>query len=288
MNSININLFNCLDIGDSHPAVIMGVINLSPESFYQGSVLINFEDLSTTVNKMLENGAKILDIGARSTAPWSDKITTDEEIKRIKPVVESTCKLIPKDIIISIDTQYKKVAEECYKITRENDRYMIINDVANLKTDPGLLDLIIENDIPIVLMASKAVPGDVLLIKDIVETLNETIKSLEGQGFDKNKIIIDPGIGAWVKEKTFQYDLSIINKLDKLRTLNKTILVGISRKSFIGKALDIPNPEDRYFGSLSATAIAVYNGAHIVRTHDVSKEFSDLVNMAKILRNHKK
>jgi dihydropteroate synthase len=288
MDSININLFNCVDIGDLHPIVIMGVINLSPESFYQGSVLTNIDELANTINKMLNNGAKMLDIGARSTAPWSDKITVEEELNRIIPVVEKTCKLIPKEIIVSIDTQYEIVAKECYKITQERKRNMIVNDVSNLKTDPGLSDFVVKNDMPIILMASNKAPGDILLITDIISSLKLSINSLEKSGLDKNKIIIDPGIGAWIPDKTFEYDLGIINNLEQLRVLKKPILVAISRKSFIGNALDIPNPENRYYGSLSSSAIAVYNGAHVVRTHDVSRDFNDFAQMAKILRENRK
>ncbi len=288
MDSININLFNCLNIGDSHPVVIMGVINLSPESFYQGSVLTNIDELAKTINEMLKNGAKMLDIGARSTAPWSDKITVEDELKRIIPVVEKTCKLIPKEIIVSIDTQYEIVAKECYKITQEQKRNMIINDVSNLKTDTELSDFVVKNDIPIILMASNKVPGDILLIADIISSLKLSINSLEKAGLDKNKIIVDPGIGAWIPEKAFEHDLGIINNLEQLRVLKKPILIALSRKSFIGNALGIPDPENRYFGSLSSSAIAVYNGAHVVRSHDVSNDFNDFAQMAKILRENRK
>lgn len=288
MSLINIKLFDCLEIGDSHPIVIMGVINLSPESFYKGSVLMDLNDLSSIIENMIQNGAKIIDIGARSTAPWSAKISIDEELNRIISVIKIVCKLIPQEIIISVDTQYGKIAKKCYEITQEHNKYMIINDVSNLKTDATLKDLIIEKEIPIILMASKNIPGDLLLIEKISDILHESIKSLEDEGFASDKIIIDPGIGAWIKEKTFQYDIGIINDLNKLRSLKKPILVAISRKSFIGNALEIPDPKDRYFGSLSSTAIAVYNGANIVRTHDVDKDFCNFIRMAKIIRDHRK
>jgi dihydropteroate synthase len=288
MRNIDIKLFNFLEIGDSHPIVIMGVINLSPESFYKGSVLKNLDDLSAIIENFIQNGGKIIDIGARSTAPWSEKINVDQELKRIIPVIKKACELIPQEIVISIDTQYKKIAEECYKIIKEHNHYMILNDVSNLKTDITLKDFLIEKEIPVILMASKKALGDLLLIEDVIEVLQESIISLESEGYAKDKIIIDPGIGAWIKEKTFQYDIGIINNLHKLRILNKPILVAISRKSFIGNALSIPDPKDRYFGTLSSTAIAVYNGTHIVRTHDVNKEFCDLVRMAKIMREYGK
>ena len=137
-------------------------------------------------------------------------------------------------------------------------------------------------------MASKDIPGDLLSIEEITEILHESIKSLEDGGFTSDKIIIDPGIGAWIKEKTFQYDIGIINDINKLRSLKKPILVAISRKSFIGNALDIPDPKDRYFASLSSEAIAIYNGIHVIRTHDVDKNLCDFIRMAKIIRDHRK
>ena len=288
MRLINIKLFDCLEIGDSFPITIIGVINLSPESFYKGSVLMDLNDLSSIIENMIQNGAKIIDIGARSTAPWSAKISIDEELNRIIPVIKRVCKLIPQEIIISVDTQYKKIAEMCYETISKHNKYMIINDVSNLKTDVTLKDFIVKKEIPIILMASKNIPGDLLLIEKISDILHESIKSLEDEGFASDKIIIDPGIGAWIKEKTFQYDIGIINELYKLRSLKKPILVAISRKSFIGNALDIPDPKDRYFGSLSSTAIAVYNGIHVIRTHDVDKNFRDFIRMAKIMRDHRK
>jgi dihydropteroate synthase len=251
MSAIHSKLFDFLDIGDNYPTIIMGVLNLSPESFYKGSV---------------------------------------EEINRIGPAMEVICKKIPKNVIISVDTQYKDVAQEAYDIAlKYNKKEIIINDVSCLKTDSGLVDFIIEYDLPIILMASKKDPGDLLTIEKIIEEFKKTIKELKSKGYDENKIILDPGIGHWVKKKTHTYDLKIINNLNQLRILNKPILVAISRKSFIGGTLnpeDPPKPEDRYNGTLSATAIAVFNGAHIVRTHDVNNQLFEIVKIAEKIRNN--
>ena len=288
MKEINASLFkNSLEIGDAHPTIIMGVLNLSPESFYRGSVYENPKLLEDAVNKMINNGAKMLDLGARSTAPWSKMITVEEEIERIIPAMNLVCKLIPKEIIISVDTQYSSVAEKAHEIALNHDRNLIINDVSCLKTDPSLMDFIIEYNYPIILMASRKIPGDLLTINEIIDEFKITIQELKKKGYDENLIILDPGIGKWIKEKTYEYDLKIIRNLEKLRILSKPILVAISRKSFIGTTLNIPEPENRLNGTLSATAIAIYNGAHIIRTHDVNSQLLQMVKMAEEIRRYK-
>ena len=286
-NPIYSKLFSFLEIGDNYPTIIMGVLNLSPESFYKGSVYQDINILEKATADMINDGAQMIDIGARSTAPWSKKITIEEEINRIYPVMEILCKKIPENTIISVDTQYKEVAQLTYNIASRCKRKIIINDVSCLKTDPSLEDFIIEKHIPIILMASKKVPGDLLHIEEIIKEFSLTINRLKSEGFNENNIILDPGIGHWIEEKTYEYDLKILNNLNKVRSLKRPILVALSRKSFIGTALNIPEPENRYNGTLSATAIAVYNGAHIVRTHDVNNQLIEIIRMAEFLRKNK-
>lgn len=285
MKKIYSKLYDSLEIGDDHPTVIMGVINLSPESFYKGSVFQSEDEIKKAAVQMVDNGAKILDIGARSTAPWSKKITITEEKRRIIPALEVISEVIGKKILISIDTQYKEVAENAYKTTAKHDMNIIINDVSCLKTDPTLANFIIEHKLPAILMASQKIPGDLRTMKEIKTEFTKTLKYLEVKGYNTDQLILDPGIGHWVEEKTYDYDLSIIKNLEQLRSLQKPILVAISRKSFIGTALNIPEPQDRLAGTLSATAIAVYNGAYIIRTHDVSKDLLDMIRMAKKIRD---
>lgn len=290
MSKIYSRLFDFLDVGDDFPTIIMGVLNLSPESFYKGSVYNTLKEIKKASLEMINNGAKMLDLGARSTAPWSEKISIQEEIDRIVPAMEVICKNIPKNIIISIDTQYKEVAQKAYDIALKfNKKEIIINDVSCLKTDSGLEDFIIKNDFPIILMASKRMPGDLLTIDEIIKEFQKTIQKLKIKGYNENNIILDPGIGHWVKEKTHTYDLKIINKLKELRILAKPILVAISRKSFVGATLapkNPPKPEERYNGTLSATAIAIFNGAHIVRTHDVNNQLFEIARIAEEIRRN--
>lgn len=287
MKKIYANLFNYLEIGDDFPPVVMGVLNLSPESFYQGSVYETLDKMKIAALEMIENGAKVLDLGARSTAPWSKKITVDEEIDRFKPAMEALCKVIPNDIILSVDTQYTKVAQKAFEISKKNKKKIIINDVSCFKTDPSLADFVNEKDLPTILMASKEVPGDLLTMEEIIQEFEKIIKELDSKGYDIEKVILDPGIGHWIEEKTYEYDLKIIANLNKLRILKKPILIAISRKSFIGTALNIPKPENRLNGTLSATAIAVYNGVHIVRTHDVNSQLTEIVDLAYQIRKNR-
>lgn len=286
-NKIYSRLFNILEIGDDFSTIIMGVINLSPESFYKGSVYDNLDKLENITNEMIKNGAKMLDLGARSTAPWSEKITVEEELNRIIPSIELICKIIPENIIISIDTQYREIAMQCYEIAKRFEKKIIINDVSCLKTDNTLENFIIEKEIPIILMASKETPGDLCTIDEIIREFKITIKRLQSKGYNGSNIILDPGIGHWIEKKTHIKDLSIIHNLNKLKQLSKPILIAISRKSFIGTTLNIPEPEKRYNGTLSATAIAVFNGAHIVRTHDVNKQLLEIVKIAEEIRRNK-
>ena len=283
MNRIYTKLYEFLEIGDDFPTVIMGVINLSPESFYKGSVYKEPDSIRLAASNMIKSGAKIIDIGGRSTAPWSEKISIEEEINRTNFAMEILGEVIPDNIIISIDTQYGDVAEKAFEIATKAKKKIIINDVSCLKTDPTLKDFIIAKDLPIIIMASKKVPGDLCTLDEIAKEFDSTIEDLKNNGYDENKIILDPGIGHWIKEKTYIYDLKIIGNLQKLKKFNMPILVAISRKSFIGTTLKISEPEKRLNGTLAATSIAIYKGAHIVRTHDVTPQLFEFVKMSKAI-----
>ncbi len=261
-----------MKIGDSCPTKIMGVINLSEESFYKGSVAIG-DEVVERASIMVEDGADIIDVGARSTAPGVRQISVQDERERLIPALKGVLEL---GVPISVDTQYSKIAEVALDMGA-----CIINDVSGLKTDPQMADVISDFNVPVILMASKVKPGDCLTFQEIVESLIDSIALAEGRGI--SKIIIDPGIGRWVKEKTYEYNLDIISSLERLKVLGKPILVAISRKSFIGDILGVPEPCDRLAGTLACTAIAVYKGAHIVRTHDI-KETRDLIRTARAIR----
>src|SRR5271157_514474 len=269
-----------LAIGDAYPTRLMGVINLSAESFYKGSYAPDDDAILSTAQSMMAMGASFVDLGARSTAPGVEPITIDEEERRISGPFELLCQQMPHELLLSIDTQYGQVARVCYEIANQYNRNIILNDVSCLRTDTDLQNFVIETQIPTILMASKHVPGDCLTMEEILHELNVSINYLVINGYPCERIIVDPGIGHWVPEKVPSYDLAIINRLQELHALKLPVLVAISRKSFIGAVLDLPHPEDRLQGTLAATAIAVFNGAHIIRTHDVNAETVQTIRMA--------
>lgn len=270
-------------IGDEYEPIIQGIVNLSPESFYKRSV-VKRDEINGQIKSFIDKGAKILDVGARSTAPGVVPITQEEEIERLKPFLESLVNTINNKTIISIDTQYSKIGEYCINFCQKHGFNVIINDVSGLKTDPKMMDMVIDNDVPLILMASSQRPGDIVSVNSILESLFESVLNLERRNYDLNKLIIDPGIGKWIPEKTYEYDLSIIDNLQRFRVFGQPILVGISRKSFITGVLGPRKPDDRYNGTLAATTIAVYNGAHIIRTHDITDELFEMIRMGRAIR----
>lgn len=284
---INIHI-GCLGIGDDFPVRIMGVINLSRESFYKGSV-VEPELIVKVAQKMVKNGASFLDIGGRSTAPDAINITIEDEKRRVEEALEILlAEYDTGNTLLSIDTQYSIVAEAAFSVIKKykKENFFILNDISALHTDPEIADWIAHNDKPVILMATGNRPGDSLGMDAAIKDLDASIKILEKKGFDISaKIIVDPAIGRWVPAKKASYDLELIGKLNDLRVLGCPVLVGISRKSFIGTVLDKKNPLDRLQGTLSGTAISVFNGAHIIRTHDVNEATSDTIKLAYAIRN---
>ena len=262
-----------LKVGDAQPVRIMGVINLSRESFYKGSV-VQADSVIDAVDRMIEEGADLIDIGARSTWPLAKKISKEEERSRLIPVLKLLNHI---KVPISVDTMFADIADEA--ISQGAD---IINDVSGFTADEGMVGVAKEHDCPVILMASNKLPGDPVGMDAIMTSLEMIISDAEGKGIDPEKIIIDPAIGRWTQEKLAVYDFETIDNLERLRVFGKPILTAISRKSFIGDTLNKP-PEERLYGSLAATAIAVRNGAHIIRTHDVAPTM-DAVKVAQRAR----
>jgi dihydropteroate synthase len=264
-----------LKIGDLHPARLMGVINLSQESFYKGSVAKSSREAVDRAVSMVEEGAEILDIGAMSTAPKVKHKTYSQERERLIPILKQILDNV--EVPISIDTYRSKVADEALNLGAN-----IINDISGFKKDPKIIDVLKDHDAPAIIMATDKKPGDPHTIDQIIDSLLRSINLADKKGYDTDKIVIDPGIGLWVPTKVYKYNLDIINNLERFRCIGSPILVGISRKSFIGDVLGRSNPFERLKGTLAATAIAVYNGAHIVRTHDVGETY-DIVRLSQRL-----
>jgi dihydropteroate synthase len=249
-----------LKVGDHQPVRIMGVINLSRESFYSGSV-VHTDSILDAALKMIDEGADFIDVGARSTWPLAEKITKHEERSRLIPAIKQ---LQDISVPVSIDTMFSDIAEEALAAGAD-----IINDVSGFTNDPYMVETAKEHGCPVILMASNNVPGDPVGMNAVMSSIIRIISQAEERGIDPDKIIIDPAIGRWKPEKLPIYDYETIDTLSRLRVFGKPILAAISRKSFIGETLGKPAGE-RLYGSLAATAIAVRNGAHIIRTHDVA------------------
>jgi len=256
-----------LKLGDNFDPIIIGVINLSPTSFYKGSVNEKLDTIKIRVNQLIEEGVDIIDVGAVSSAPAflykvSEVSSTEKEIKRFATFFKAI-EDINVSVPISVDTQSHKTAQFVLESGAK-----IINDISGLKTDTKLASIISSNNASAILMACRDQPGDIFKLPEIIVELEKSIELGVSAGIPRSNIIIDPGLGSWISQRTEQDDYTIINQLDELRILAQCILVGISRKSFIGAILEVP-PEKRLWGSLAATSIAIIRGAHTVRTHDV-------------------
>ena len=255
------------DLNLSKRTHIMGVINVTPDSFSDGGFFFDPNRAIAHALKLVDEGADIIDIGGETTRPGSKPITAETEISRVIPVIE---RLAPKiDVPISIDTYKSLVAERAIEAGAE-----IINDISALNFDPKMLEIASRHDIPVVLMHIKGTPENmqqnpcyVSVISEIIEYLKDSIEMAEKAGIDPHKIIIDPGIG-FGKSLDDGHNLKIINRLSEFKSLGKPILVGPSRKAFIWKILnaDVTQREE---GTAAAVSAAVLNGANIVRVHNV-------------------
>ena len=262
-----------LKVGDDQPVRIMGVINLSKESFYKNSVVspVHVHDAAL---KMINEGADLIDVGARSTWPLAARISKDEERSRLIPAVRALADI---PVPISVDTMFSDLAEEALFAGAK-----IINDVSGFTNDEKMMDVAGKYACPVILMASNNIPGDPVGMDAIIESLGRIIERAQNCGISPDSIIIDPAVGKWTPEKLPIYDYETIDNIARLRIFKKPILAAISRKSFIGDILNKPATE-RLYGSLAATAIAVRNGAHIIRTHDVAPT-ADAVRVAEAAR----
>ena len=266
-------------VGDTLPVRIMAILNVSPESFYPDSVHTNLEQITETAHALVSEGADIIDIGAMSTAPYlKTDISIAQETERLALAIEAVAGAVSAPI--SADTKRAQPAQAALSAGAR-----IINDVSGLKNDPAMAPLIARFGAGAILMASEQHPQRGSPLERIRNALTESLTRAEHAGIPEQQIVLDPGIGffrepgiAWD-----EWDCLVLRALADLRSLGFPLLVGVSRKSFIGKILDQPKAHDRLIGSLTCAAIAVANGAHIIRTHDV-KETIEAVRVAERLR----
>lgn len=253
------------DIDLEEKVVVMGVLNLTPDSFYDGGRYTREAQALRRVEEMIGEGADIIDVGGESVRPGAEPISLDEELSRVIPVIEKVRRLFP--ITISIDTYKAEVARQAIEKGAE-----MVNDISGLRFDPDLRKIVAGYGVPLILMHIKGTPKNMQdnpryhsLMEEIISYLRKSIKLAEESEVDPARIIVDPGIGFG---KTTAHNLEILRRLEELKSLGKPILVGLSRKSFIGNVLGLPQ-EERLEGGLAATCMAVSGGARIVRTHDV-------------------
>ena len=245
----------------------MGVINVTPDSFSDGGRYFQKDKAVEQGVSLAGDGADILDVGGESTRPYAEKISIAEELERVIPVIEAVNREV--DIPISIDTHKAEVAREAISAGAS-----IINDISSLRFDSQMGSVAAEAGVPIILMHMKGTPADMQknptydnLIQDILDFLKDAIDRAVENGIREDMIIVDPGIGFG---KTFDHNLEILRELEPLTSLNRPILLGSSRKAFIGHILG-KEAHERDTGSMATIAAGVLNGAHIVRVHNVKK-----------------
>ncbi|MDQ2100511.1 MAG: dihydropteroate synthase [Tychonema bourrellyi B0820] len=265
---------------------LMGVLNITPDSFSDGGDFNTIESALAQAENMVKYGVDIIDIGGQSTRPGAAEISLAEEIDRVVPVVEMLRKKADTfaDIPISIDTTRAPVAKVAIEAGAD-----IINDISGATFDPEMLSTVAKLAVPIILMHLRGTPQTMQtltdyrdLIGEIGEFLQSRIAAAVAAGIDKSQIIIDPGIGF---AKTYEQNLEILRELPKFRSLNCPILVGVSRKSFIGQILNQPLAKQRVWGTAAACTGAIANSADILRVHDV-REMHDVCQVADaIFRN---
>jgi dihydropteroate synthase len=245
---------------------IMGILNVTPDSFYDGGKYTDIDSALRRTDEMLEEGADIIDVGGESTRPGSGGVSEEEELRRVLPVIREIRKRF--DTVISIDTTKGIVAREALR-----EGASVINDISGLTYSDGIAEAASEYGAGLVLMHTPSRPTDMQehteygsLIDDIIARLRESIGKAEVRGVSAESIIVDPGFGFG---KTAGQNLTILKNLTRLRELGKPVMIGTSNKSFIGKIAGGSSAE-RLEGTAATVAIGIMNGASVVRVHDVA------------------
>lgn len=261
--------------------LIMGIINVTPDSFYDGGRNFNKDTAIKRIFELCEQGADIIDIGGESTRPGADELSLEEELDRVCPVIEAVAKNTDKPI--SIDTYKSQVAEEALKLGAT-----IVNDISGLNFDEKMASVASRYNPYLILMHIKGTPKNMQtdpnyddLLGEIRNYLEDSSRKALDSGIDRKKIIIDPGIGFG---KTLEDNYRIINNISFFKQLGFPLLIGLSRKSLIGKLYEKDN--DRLFGTIALNSISALYGADIIRVHDVKEHYLALktVEMLKGIR----
>ena len=261
--------FRRRDYDLSKRTLIMGALNVTPDSFSDGGKFLERAKAVEQGRRLAEEGADILDIGGESTRPGSKAISEEEEAGRVIPVIEELSSKI--SIPISIDTRKARVAERALEAGAE-----MINDVTALKYDEKMAGLVARCKVPLVLVHMRGQPETMQANTDYADLMGDIPEFFRGQiayaaiqGIQRNQIILDPGIG-FGKSLEKHHNLIILKHLQRFKVLNQPLLIGTSRKAFIGGILGLP-PEEREEGTMATVAVAIANGANIVRVHEVGR-----------------
>ena len=268
-------------LNPNRKTLVMGIVNVTPDSFSDGGKFFSPEVAISHASKLITQGADIIDIGGESTRPGAKPVSESEELKRVIPVIEEIRADNPT-ILISIDTTKASVAK--YAVEAGAD---IINDISGLSFDNNMAGVVESLNVPIVIMHMKGNPQNMQLnpkykdiVKEILDFFKIKIKIAIQSGINRSMIILDPGIGFG---KTVEHNFELLSRLNEFNVLELPIMIGPSRKSFIGITLDLP-PEDRLEGTAAAVSAGVMNGASIVRVHDV-KSMKRVVKIIEKVRN---
>jgi len=275
----SLQLFRGLGIEKS--VAVMGILNVTPDSFYDGK---RYFDANAAVERalaMAEDGADIIDIGGESTRPGAEPVSAEEELRRVMPVLEKVVEKI--SVPVSIDTYKADVAKRALDAGAR-----IVNDVSALRFDARMVEVVAERGAYVVLMHMRGTPRDMQenpvyddVVAEVKEFLAERTQFAARNGIDGGKIIIDPGIGFG---KKLEHNLELLGRLSEFLELEKPVLVGTSRKSFIGQLVGVP-AEERFPGTAASVALAIREGASMVRVHDV-REAVQVVRVAEAICSH--
>jgi dihydropteroate synthase len=247
-------------------AYVMGILNITPDSFSDAGLYVNKEKAISYAMEMIESGVDIIDIGGESTRPGSEPLNASEEMERVIPVIDGILKLRP-EAILSIDTTKATVAREALK-----NGASIVNDISGGTFEPEIFEVVSKFNVAIILMHIKGKPKTMQVSPEYSDVFTEVYNHLSNQtaiasAHGIEKIIVDPGIGFG---KRLEHNLALINRLDDLKSLEFPILIGLSRKSFIGNILNLP-VEERDDATNSMNMLALCKGARIIRTHNVNQ-----------------
>jgi len=237
---------------------IMGILNVTPDSFSDGGKWVKIDDALGHVEKMVKEGADIIDVGGESTRPGHTIVTAQEEIDRVVPVIEALSSRF--EVPLSVDTSKSIVADAAI-----NAGACLVNDVWGLKRDPNMAEVIASHKVACCLMHNRDAIDYTDFIKELLSDLSASVVLAQKAGIAADKIIVDPGIGF---AKTYEMNLEAIDRLDSVKELGYPVLLGVSRKSVVGKTLDL-SEEERVEGTLAATIVGIMRGCSFVRVHDV-------------------